>query len=127
MIHPEIEQFMVEDRIETLRRDARRVVRTTAQAAPEDLSRIELRLCRVDDDPALELLAALEERDVPAGRFVIAELDGRVVAALPIAGGRALTDPFVRTTHIRRLLELRAEQVRLPAERRQGFFPAPPH
>ena len=46
------------------------------------------------------------------GRLVVAIVDGRLVAALPVAGGPALRDPFVRTAHLLRLLELRAEQLR---------------
>jgi hypothetical protein len=79
---------------------------------------IELRLCRADDDPALERLAALAERPLPFGRLVVALVDGQLVAALPLAGGHALTDPFTRTSHLLRLLELRAEQLRQRTPRR---------
>ena len=79
---------------------------------------IELRLCRAADDPALERLAALAERPMPFGRLVVALVNGQLVAALPLAGGRALTDPFSRTAPLLRLLELRAEQLRQPAPRR---------
>jgi hypothetical protein len=42
----------------------------------------------------------------------VALVDGRLVAAQPIERGPMLADPFVRTAHLRRLLELRAEQLR---------------
>ena len=77
----------------------------------DDLTAIALRLCRVGDDDALARLAALEERAVPRGQFVVAEVDGRIVAALPLDGGAPLRDPFVRTAHLLRLLELRAAQI----------------
>jgi hypothetical protein len=76
----------------------------------------------VADDPALEQLAALAERPLPFGRFVVALVDGRLVAALPLAGGHALVDPFVRTAHLRPLLELRAAQLCEP-KRRRWFVP----
>ena len=88
-------------------------------SAPEHLSRIELRLCRVGDAAALEELAELDGKSVPTGRFVLAEVDGRIVAALPLAGGPLLADPFVPATHLHKLLEVRAAQVRLPHERRR--------
>jgi hypothetical protein len=73
---------------------------------------VQLRLCRVGDDPALEGLADLENRPLPPGRFVVAVVRGRMVAALPLEGGAPLADPFERTEHLLPLLELRAEQVR---------------
>jgi hypothetical protein len=104
---------MAADRIETLRQVARRPPRTSSTAR-EDNTEIELRLCRVSDNGALADLAALSERALAKGSFVLAHVDGRLVAALPIDGGALLSDPFVRTTHLHRLLELRAAQIREP-------------
>jgi hypothetical protein len=95
-----------------------RLVRGAAPARRVEEGELELRLCRAADDPALERLSALAERPLPFGRLVVALVDGRLVAALPLAGGHALTDPFERTAHLLRLLELRAEQLRQPAPRR---------
>ncbi len=107
--HPEIMRMVVADHIETLRRAATPPLpaRPTAEA-PE----IELRLCRAADDPDLERLAQLEGRPVPAGRLLLALVRGHVVAALPLAGGHLLADPFARTAELRPLLELRAAQLR---------------
>ena len=116
--HPEIMRFLVTEHVDELRRAARPILHTSRPAAT-DLAKIELRLCRVGDDPALEQLAALAERPLPFGRFVVALVNGRLVAALPLAGGHMLTDPFVRTTHLRPLLELRAAQLREPRRRRR--------
>ncbi|HEV2592027.1 MAG TPA: hypothetical protein VGU02_09045 [Gaiellaceae bacterium] len=102
---------MAADRIETLRHDAWRAPRTPPQAREDD-SRIELRMCRVDDNVALAELAALNEQALPAGSFVVAVVDGRLIAAQPVDGGRLLADPFMRTANLRRLLELRAAQIR---------------
>ena len=41
----------------------------------------------------------------------MAEVDGRVLAALPLRDGRALADPFRRTADLVALLELRAAQL----------------
>jgi hypothetical protein len=119
--HPEIMRFLVAQHVEELRQAAR-PIRVTATPATTDLTDIELRLCRVGDDPALEQLAALAEQTLPAGRLVIAAVDGRIVAALPLAGGSPLADPFVRTAHLRPLLQLRAAQLREP-EPRHGLIP----
>ena len=78
------------------------------RAAPE--AAVALRLCSVHDDAALERLAQLEGRPLPAGRMVLAEVEGEIVAALPLAGGKPLSDPFRPTAHLLPLLRLRAEQ-----------------
>ena len=100
---------------------AARLAHSASPARRLEEGEIELRLCRADDDPALERLAALAERPEPFGRLVVALVNGELVAALPLAGGHALTDPFKRTAHLLRLLELRAEQLRQPEPRRGAF------
>lgn len=112
----EFANMMVNDRIETLRRAAAHPVRPAA-ARREETSEIELRLCRADDDPALERLGVLAEQPVPEGRLVLALVDGALVAARQLSGGCVITDPFVRTAHIRPLLDLRARQLRQPEAR----------
>ena len=64
------------------------------------------------DHAALERLAALESRRLPDGVFLVAEVDGEVVAATPLdVDAETLSDPFRRTAHIRELLELQAAQL----------------
>jgi len=118
-MHPEIMRIMAAEHVKVLQRDATRYVRTTQRKPDADTRDLELRLCRVSDDPKLERLAELEGREVPSGRLVIAAIRGCIVAALPVAGGRALADPFTRTAHIVPLLELRAAQLREPELRRR--------
>jgi hypothetical protein len=79
--------------------------------APEPAEEVTLRLCTVQDDPALERLAQLESRELPGGRFVVAEVDGELVAAVPVAGGRAFADPFRKTAQLVPLLRSRARQL----------------
>ena len=121
MIHPEFTKILAKDHVEQLRRDAR-VVRGYHPRPVADTSDVELRLCRIADDPQLERLAELSERAMPHGRLVIAATRGQIVAALPLAGGEPLRDPFARTQHLMPLLELRAAQLRDPAPRR-GLIP----
>jgi hypothetical protein len=119
----EARKMLFDDKFRTFAKEAAGARLThDAVLAPElEEGEIELRLCRAADDPALERLAALAERPLPFGRLVVALVNGQLVAALPLAGGHALTDPFSRTAHLLRLLELRADQLRQPAPRRGAF------
>jgi hypothetical protein len=121
MIHPEFTKVLATDHFEQLRRDAL-VVRGHSPRHATDTGDVELRLCRVADDRHLDRLAELAERPLPQGRLVIAAVRGEIVAALPLAGGPALRDPFARTAHLLPLLELRAAQLRNP-EPRRWFLP----
>jgi hypothetical protein len=114
IMHPEIMRQIVEARLADVRRDnaRRQLLASRSRRRPiTDLADVALRLCRVSDDGAISRLAALEERPEPHGRFVVAEVDGEIVAALPLAGGAPLRDPFARTAHLIRLLEMRAAQL----------------
>ena len=121
MLHPDLRRVIADDHIALLRQDARRPIRTARRSPVADTTDIELRLCRAADDPALERLAALAESALPAGRLVLATVRGRIVAALPLAGGPALRDPFEHTAHLLPLLQMRAAQLRQPEPRR--LFP----
>jgi hypothetical protein len=78
------------------------------------LSEMELTVRRAGDEDAAALLqlAALDSADPLSGAALVAEVSGRLVAALPLDGGRAVADPFVPTADIVALLELRASQLR---------------
>jgi len=120
MLDLEVRRIMMEDRIAILRRSARPRKRT--EPARVESPDIELRMCKPADDPEIDRLAALSEVPVPYGRLVVALLDGKLVAALPLNGDPAIRDPFVKTAQLVHLLEVRAEQLREPA-RRQALVP----
>jgi hypothetical protein len=115
MLDLEVRRLIMEDRIATLRRSARRRKRT--EPARVESPDIELRMCKTADDPAIDRLAALSEVPVPYGRLVVALLDGKLVAALPLNGDPVIRDPFVKTDQLVHLLEVRAEQLVRPAPR----------
>ena len=77
---------------------------------------VTVRLARSSDSRQLLSLAALDSARAPEGPTLVAEVEGRIVAAVPLAGGRAIADPFRRTAHLVQVLELRAAQLRREAD-----------
>jgi hypothetical protein len=76
---------------------------------------IVIRSARGDDAGAIGRLAQLTDRRLPTVEMLVAEVDGAVVAAAPLDGGLALTDPFSVTFDVTELLALRATQLRAAA------------
>jgi hypothetical protein len=71
---------------------------------------IVIRRSGVGDETAL---AALDSRTLPAGSFLLGEINGEVVAAVPLdADAAPLKDPFRATANVRELLLLQAGHVR---------------
>ena len=68
------------------------------------------------DAPGLERLARVDGQRPPAGPALLAEVDGRLHAALVLADGSVLADPFVPTADVVAVLRMRAE--RMAAEQR---------
>ena len=71
-----------------------------------------IRRAAAADAPAIARLAALDERELPHGERLIAEVAGRPVAAVELRSGVTIADPFVPTSAVVELLGLRAAQVR---------------
>jgi hypothetical protein len=77
-------------------------------AAPSVL----IRAARGSDGAAIERLAALDSAQVPAGSLLVAEADGRIVAAIATATGEAIADPFLPSADVLALLRMRATGAR---------------
>jgi hypothetical protein len=107
-MHPnfEIERQMADERAASLRKSARRTRGEVSEA-----SAVVIRASRADEARALADLALLDEAELPVGPALVAEVDGSIQAALPLDGGRAIADPFRRTSDLVALLEERASQL----------------
>jgi hypothetical protein len=66
-----------------------------------------IRKATIDDVAALERLAALDGQKPLAGDALIGEMDGSPAAAISLADGRIVADPFKRTAHLVPLLTMR--------------------
>lgn len=77
-----------------------------------------IRFARPEDAHGLETLAKLDSARPLAGSTLVAERDGRLVAALSLTSGRVVADPFEPTADLVGLLELRASGLRGAPRRR---------
>jgi hypothetical protein len=110
-MHPMFLEVFMNDKVRALERATALARPTRHDRPPITDESVALRLCRVHDSEALLRLAELEGRPLPAGSFVVAEVNGSIVAALPLDGGAPFADPFRPTSQIVPLLRLRAEQL----------------
>jgi hypothetical protein len=94
-----------------LRAAARRRAWVDAGATP--VTRVTLRYGADADAERLRALAELDSRTVPDGPVLVAEVDGRLRAALPLDGSGPIADPFHRGAELLELLALRATQLGL--------------
>ena len=96
------------------KRRLREAERRRAFANQTPVSRVTLRYAAAADAPRLRRLAELDSADVAPSEALIAEIDGRIRAALPLDGSRAIADPFNRGADLIELLRLRAAQLGRP-------------
>ena len=84
--------------------------RTPAVAVVE--TDVTIRVAAATDDDALARLAELDSRPAPTGYVLVAEVGGELRAAVPVADGEPVADPFHPTAALTSLLALRARQLR---------------
>jgi len=86
---------------------AARAATSSPSVADASGERVVLRRAQCQDANALDRLAALDGVRRPAGELMLAEVDGEILAAVPVAGGRAIADPFRPTADLVDLLRAR--------------------
>ena len=72
-----------------------------------------IRPAQPTDGREIARISELNERRVPTGYVLVAELDKSIVAATPVSGGHTVTDPRRQTNDVVELLEARSRQLRL--------------
>jgi hypothetical protein len=85
-----------------------------------DPNALTMRTAQAADANDLRRLAELDSSRVPSGRLLVGEVDGELVAAVPIAGGPGIADPMRATSAVVSLLGLRAAQLRGLEDRRRS-------
>ena len=99
---------MAHDHAGDLRREAERIRRARKGAATREECLV-IRPATARDRDAVIRLEQLEGRALAPGSALVAEVDGEVLAALQLANGSAVADPFRRTAHLVRQLEARRD------------------
>ncbi len=80
-------------------------------SADTPVTRVTLRFAVAADSDRLRVLAQLDSAPAPTGPALVAEVDGRLRAALPLDGTPPIADPFHRGAELVELLRLRASQL----------------
>ena len=71
-----------------------------------------IRLATADDALNLRRLAQLDSKPPLEGRVLVGEIAGTPVAAVGLADGRVVADPFIPTDHLLASLRVRAKGTR---------------
>ena len=69
-----------------------------------------------EDDFALTQLAVLDSQQPQEGDYLVAVVDGRLVAAVSLTDDQVMADPFEPTADIVAMLEMRAQQLAAPSK-----------
>jgi hypothetical protein len=86
-------------------------------------SSISLRRAVSSDEAALQRLAQLDSKRLPAGSHLVAERDGVLIAALAQRSGVTIADPFVPSADAVALLRQWAQQRTARPRRRMSRRP----
>jgi hypothetical protein len=92
--------------------EVKKMTATPSQTPGLDGHGLVIRPLRGDDLTAAKRLAQLDSSPLPEGDLLGALVEGRLLAAISLASGESIADPFSRTAELRALLELRAAQLR---------------
>jgi hypothetical protein len=99
-------------RVQDAHRSGSRARRRHAELPP-----VTIRHAGARDLRSLERLAALDSRRIPSGELFVAEVEGRLLAAVSIDTGAVIADPFEHTASIVDLLRVHSRAVRPAASR----------
>ena len=73
---------------------------------------VTIRAAQIADAAALRRIAQRDSRAVPTGDLLLAEVDGEAQAAIALATGEVIADPFRPTAKLVRMLSLRRAELR---------------
>lgn len=119
-MHSQLNLWLAQARAEELHRRARapRELGEPQHDEPAAASgAVTLRFAFPDDVEAVARLAVIDSSEPPAMPVLLAEVDGSLWAALSLADGRVVADPFRPTVATIELLRARSRQLGRPETR----------
>ena len=115
MHNPELHKLLINARTEELRRSATTTNRVPRPPLPIPAAPVEewvtLRFAFPDDHDAIARLASLDSAVPPPPPVLVAEVSGSLRAALSLADGAVIADPFHPNRALIELLHARARQL----------------
>ena len=119
----EVADMMVQDRIAAAERYRRRREAERVSSEPDGYDAVTVRLADECDHTALRRLAVRAGAMDLRAPILVAEAEGRMLAARSLADGRAVADPVRHTGQLAELLALRAVHMHASraAPRASGF------
>src|SRR4051812_1926389 len=78
---------------------------------PAELPGLLVRRATAADAAAIRTLALLDDRRLPEGPYLVAEVAGEMLAAMALPTGTVVADPFRRTADAAEMLRMRAAQI----------------
>ncbi len=108
-MQPELHSRMASERLKDDHDGLQPEDEGTATLEPESIT---IRPLRADDVAAVEQLAELDQRPVPPGPLLLAEVEGTIEAAIGVEDGRTIANPFSESGGAVSLLHVRAAQLR---------------
>jgi hypothetical protein len=108
-LHPDLHSRMASERL----KDDHDGLEPEGDGTPTlEPAAITIRPLQEGDVEAVERLAELELRPMPAGPILLAEVDGTIEAAIGLAGCETIANPFSASRAAVTLLHVRAVQLR---------------
>jgi hypothetical protein len=114
----EMANMVVEERVAAAERHRQQREARLAASEPDRYDAVTVRFATEKDALAMGRLAERDGSPEPRAPVLVAEAEGRLLAARSLADGRSVTDPFRHTAHLKELLALRS--VHLQSD---GFHP----
>lgn len=107
-LHPELHSRVASERLKDDHHGLEPESDGTATLEPETIT---IRPLQEDDADAVERLAELDERPVPPGPLLVAEVEGSLEAAIGLEGRETIANPFSPSDGAVSLLHVRAAQL----------------
>jgi hypothetical protein len=108
-LHPDLHSRVASERLKDDHGGLGQAGDGTPTLEPETIT---IRPLQGGEEDAVARLAELEERPVPAGPLLVAEVDGSLEAAIGLDGCETVANPFSESRAAVTLLHVRAVQLR---------------